>query len=304
MTTSWYTAAIVLASILTVSGQDYCGDHDDDKCVEGTLTCTCPDTHAHLFRDNTFEEIAFPKPAFPICNSCVQCCEQFTTPVKQTGTLCLFGRASRFTPTNGDNKYMVSCGRNCGCSTCSPGQKVKTEPSFNSDRECEACGSNTYSTQSNADNCIAQPTCTKGEYIQYPDTNRNSKGACKECPDGKYTSAKSHRYQECTPQTECSKGEYISGLSFKKTRASCKDCEIGKYQDAEQHQAKCKPQTECGKGERIESATDAEKLETQLACIECEIGEYQDAATHSTTTCTKHVPCPEGTYFVGTTTDA
>eukprot|EP00729_Bicosta_minor_P004280 gene4280-30622_t len=353
MTTSWYTATIVLASILTVSGQEYCGDHDDDKCVKGSTgpgaTCTCPDTHAHLFRDNTFEEAAFlPKSAFPVCNSCVQCCEQFSIPVKQTGTLCLLGRASRFTPTSGTNKYMVSCGINCGCSTCSPGQKVKTEPSFDSDRECEACGSNTYSTQSNAGNCIAQPTCTKGEYIEYPDTSRNSKGECKECPDGKYTSAKTHRYQECTdhkacsdkglkyvkaggketstscvacdsntymnevdhfeeackPQTECDKGEYISGLSFKKTRAKCIKCDIGKYQDAERHQAKCKPQTECGKGERIESATDAEKLETQLACIECEIGEYRDAATHSTTTCTKHDPCPEGTYFVGTTTDA
>eukprot|EP00729_Bicosta_minor_P027412 gene27412-875_t len=303
MTTSWYTAAIVLASILTVSGQDYCGDHDDDKCVEGTLTCTCPDTHAHLYRDNTFEEAAFPKPAFPICNSCVQCCEQFTTPVKQTGTLCLFGRASRFTPTNGDNKYMVSCGRNCGCSTCSPGQKVKTEPSFDSDRECEACGSNMYSTQSNAGKCIAQPTCTKGEYIEYPDTSRNSKGECKECPDGKYTSAKSHRYRKCTDHEACSdKGLKYVKAGGKETCTSCVACDSNTYMDKVDHfEEECTPQAYCSKGEYISGLS---FKKTRASCIECEIGEYQDAATHSATTCTKHDPCPEGTYFVGTTTDA
>ena len=89
-------------------------------------------------------------------------------------------------------------------SICVAGQWLVSEGSTTSDRTCELCSDETFSTEDNSVRCEPWRSCPPGTYVDESGTLTSDR-VCAACPDDEFSA--SENAQSCTPHTTCAAPE-------------------------------------------------------------------------------------------------
>ena len=182
--------------------------------------------------------------------------------------------------------------------TCQPGAYVKTPKTDTSDRECQPCGANTFSTGTNAAKCSAHTNCQVGEFETKAKTLVSNR-ECDKCAVGSFsdylnapdcmacdhvhsfTHQPKRGQSSCIAHEHCSKGKYLVGYSDS-LPGKCDACVAGTYKAS----TGSTPYAECSRCHRGRwSAGGA------TSCTKCAKGTYQ--SQYGQASCAS---CPKGRF--------
>ena len=228
---------------------------------------------------------------------------------------------------NGDLVAEASRARDDHCGSCRAGF-------FLNGTDCAACShaacpGNQYRTGScsgtrNGFECLAQPTCTAGQYLKH--ASSTAKGVCVACSN---TACQSNEYRagscsgtnngfECLAQPTCATGQYLKqangtakGVCVVCSNATCQNnryragscggasdgfecvaqptCAVSQYLKNASSTAKgaCTARPMCSKGHRLENAS----VTSPGLCAKCPVGMFQPEDGYQGTACHAQATC-------------
>ena len=194
-------------------------------------------------------------------------------------------------------EYMAptpSSDRECsGLTDCEAGSAIVVQPTLESDRECGACGTNTWQDGRNRDECKPLSTCGPGQQVGTEGTAVSDLD-CASCPEDTFQNASNHRSLTCFSQTSCGPGErYV--YRGKSEPARCEVCDAAEYNDATSHRlAECIEQPPCVKGTRF---VESDLRDVERRCEACPDGMFEASASHYAPFCSTWQPCTPGDQY-------
>jgi hypothetical protein len=202
---------------------------------------------------------------------------------------------------------------------------VESPGTETSDVVCTGCPSGSFSSEANADSCVAFTDCQEGEFVAETGS-ANKDRSCETCPEDTYSVGLNSG--SCVAVGDCAPGTVEITPAEGLTPAECEDCEPGQFcaggknvviacgegdwDDDEDPRTPCVAQTLCGEGEYVVGSGSPTTDRTCAACPEetfteeplqascrewqdCEEGSYV-ALPGSSTADRECSPCPAGTF--------
>lgn len=191
---------------------------------------------------------------------------------------------------------------------CAPGSYVVREGTASRDRQCAACPSGTFASQTNQASCAAFRSCEAGTFIAEAGT-KSSDRLCATCATG--TSSELADSPSCEEWKVCAPGTFAASEPSAAANRVCTACPSGSY-SASTNASECTAMTTCQPGTRVASGGTATTDRTCAACVrgtfaastnaaqcapwsDCQPGTRVAAAGTSTTDRTCEA-CPAGQY--------
>jgi hypothetical protein len=223
------------------------------------------------------------------------------------GAYCAGGESEPQTCASGTWDHDEDPATACATKTaCVAGQYVAEAGSATTDRTCDTCESETYSTSANAGSCIPWTDCEAGEYISEPGSTATDR-SCATCEDGTYTSGSNQ--SACVPQGECAPGTQQTAAGSATEPPTCEACATGTYcagsvaeevpcgteewDHDEDPATKCDAKTVCEPGEFV---ADAGTATSDRTCDDCDPETYSES--ENAASCAAWTACEAG-QFVG-----